>query len=289
MLNGLAYQLRWRAGFLLGRNPYALRERLTFINPVGPRIALRDLVGRSLRQDRDGTPYFYLDGLRLYFRPEFPITNEAAFLESMLLILREAYQEPDYFSDHVDLARGDHVLDLGGSIGTCAMAFARRVGPAGKVFSFEPVTHALLSRNVRANGFRQIQVIPKGVSDRSSTAEISISDRCIDASVARVPGADGCALHRETIELTTVDEFVDEQGLDQVDFIKMDIEGAEELAIRGADRAIRRFRPKWSIASYHTDFCGEKQHPKLVRLLKEYGYQIEEVERDGRFVRIYAW
>jgi len=77
--------------------------------------------------------------------------------------------------------------------------------------------------------------------------------------------------------MTTVDRFVEERGLAQVDFIKCDIEGAEELAIRGAEKTIERFRPKWTISSYHTDPSGDAQHPKLVSLLTELGYTVRTV------------
>ena len=57
----------------------------------------------------------------------------------------------------------------------------------------------------------------------------------------------------------------------------MDIEGAEELAIRGAEEVIRRFRPRWSISSYHHDMTGDRQHPKLIALLKAAGYKIHDI------------
>jgi hypothetical protein len=65
----------------------------------------------------------------------------------------------------------------------------------------------------------------------------------------------------------------------------MDIEGAEELALKGAKNIIKKFRPKWSISSYHIDFNNEPQHNKLVKLLKDYGYKIEEEKGH----RIWAW
>ena len=65
----------------------------------------------------------------------------------------------------------------------------------------------------------------------------------------------------------------------------MDIEGTEELAIRGAKKLIDKYRPKWSISSYHIGFDNEPQHDKLVTLLKENRYKIEEIKGS----HIYAW
>jgi len=283
-------KVTWRASFLFGDNPFSMRERLAYINPVGPRLSLEELISRSRRCDRDGTDYYNLDGLKLYFRPDFPITDEAEFRFCTELVLRESYLYHDAFSEHVQLRPGDCALDLGGNIGTVAMGFSRIVGPAGRVFSFEPLTHPVLRRNLEANGIRNVELIPEGVSDRPGEAEINFTDQCINSSIANpTPGDGALPIHKRTISLTTVDRFVEERQLDRVDFIKMDIEGAEEPALLGSQKVIERFRPKWSIASYHTDFEGELQHPKLVRRLREFGYQIEEVQQDGRFVRIFAW
>jgi FkbM family methyltransferase len=54
-----------------------------------------------------------------------------------------------------------------------------------------------------------------------------------------------------TIDVTTVDRVVDELKLDRVDFIKMDIEGGEVDALRGADSTLRRFAPRLAICVYH--------------------------------------
>lgn len=50
---------------------------------------------------------------------------------------------------------------------------------------------------------------------------------------------------------TTIDQLVSEQQIDRVDFIKMDIEGAELNALKGAEAVIRKFKPTLAIALYH--------------------------------------
>ncbi len=56
------------------------------------------------------------------------------------------------------------------------------------------------------------------------------------------------AIRRETL---AIDDMVKNEKLDRVDFIKMDIEGAELEALRGAENTIRQFRPKLAISVYH--------------------------------------
>jgi FkbM family methyltransferase len=238
-----------------------------------------------LRKADDGQPYFDVDGYRIFFcRRGAGSDDETAALRGALIILREAFIDPpDFFSETVTIKPGDTVLDLGGNVGTSALLFSKLVGDSGRVFSFEPVSHDVLARNLRENRVQNTEAVPLGVADRSGDAVFKITGIGIDARLAPANGA--FAGDDKPLPLTTLDEFSIERGLDRVDFIKMDIEGAEELALRGGKDVLRRFRPKLSIASYHTDPVGDKQHRKLVRLLKDLGYRIKEVGEH----RIYGW
>lgn len=307
----LAHKLRWRAHFLLNPGDFAehepffsergefpirelllagarrlsLRERLALIQPFGARRAIEDfLLLKRLRRAPDGQQYFDLGDRKIFFRPEHATTNESEVLEGILLILKEAYVfPPEFFSPEVQIAPGDTVFDVGGNVGTSALLFSRLTGPGGRVFSFEPVFHRALQRNLGENGVENVRVVPQGVSDAPGRVEFTVTDQGINSRIAS-PAFGGDAATVE-MELTTLDHFAEREGLDRVNFIKMDIEGAEELALRGAPKIVERFRPRWSIASYHTDPQGDKQHPKLVRLLREAGYEVRE---DGN-QHIYAW
>jgi FkbM family methyltransferase len=141
---------------------------------------------------------------------------------------------------------GDVVFDLGACQGDTALVFAATVGPTGRVFSFEPmpVLQAQLRSNIARNPHLagRIELVEQAVS--------SVSGQ----SVRMADGGPGSRISPHgTIEAVTVsiDDFVDARGLQKVDFIKMDIEGAEQAAIRGAAHTISRFQPKLAIAAYH--------------------------------------
>lgn len=277
------HSLRWRWRFLTGENPFTLRERLRYIDPVGPQKSLAQLVSMS-RRGLGSDAHYRLGGFRFYFQPERAMAEPHLYRESIELVLRESFLKHDLLDGPVDVNPGDVVLDLGGSIGTCALDFATRAGNRGTIYSFEPLTPELVERNARDNGFDNIHVIPLGVAEAEGEATFYVGAEGITSSIARVPG-NGASVDTRTIRLTTVDDFVDAKGLSRVDLIKVDVEGAEELAIRGAVRTIERLRPRWTIASYHTDHVGEAQHPKLVRLLRDLDYRVRE--EDG--ARIFAW
>jgi FkbM family methyltransferase len=284
MLSRLAGAATWRLHFLLGDPVFRLRERLAYVNPMRRQLSRGELVSRSLRRTRGGEPYFALGGFDLFYVPGHDIGDEEELRRCVELVLRETFLQEELFCTEVALRSGDTVLDLGGSIGAVALQLARRVGKRGEVHSFEPLSYACLERNVRQNRARNVRVVPMGVSERPGQAELEYTDEVINASIARAPGSEE-RVRRRSIELTTVDEYVENNRLERVDLIKIDIEGAEELALRGALRTLGRFHPRLTIASYHTDHMGERQHPKLMGLLGQLGYQTRELAAR----RIYAW
>ena len=283
-MSGIVGRIKRRARLLTDGRAFPLRQRLRRALAPGGGPTRRDLLMSRLRRADDGAEYFDMNGTRVYFRPTGWPTRDDAVYRGAVQILEEAYlNDPGFFCDRVRICRGDTVFDLGGNLGTSAMLFARLAGPSGRVVSFEPVYHDLLARNARENGLANVAVVPAAVGDRCGEADFAITDEGIDSRID--PGGRGGL--RRMVPLVTIDEYCRREGIGRVNFIKMDIEGAEEPALRGAERTIRTCRPRLSLASYHRDagFGGDPQHPKLVKLLTDWGYEIREVRQS----HIFAW
>jgi FkbM family methyltransferase len=145
---------------------------------------------------------------------------------------------------------GDYVIDGGACWGDTALYLAHRVGAEGRVFSFEfiPANLAILQRNLSLNPVLEERVT---VVDRALWSE---SDRVVFFS-DRGPGS------RASLEepprpsgrtaTLTIDDLVQRRPLPRVDFIKLDVEGAELLVLQGAAGTIERFRPKLAVSIYH--------------------------------------
>lgn len=141
---------------------------------------------------------------------------------------------------------GDFVIDAGGCFGDTALGFADAVGERGHVYVFDPLPkHCAIMREQLAMNpalAPGISIFPIGLSDCVNNVPPLPDDGIINPG-ARIVAAD--------VPTTTIDEMVLGNGLARIDFIKMDIEGSELAALRGAEATIRRWRPKLAISLYH--------------------------------------
>jgi FkbM family methyltransferase len=161
---------------------------------------------------------------------------------------------------------GDIVLDCGASDGD----FTREALQAGAklVVSIEisPPAIECLRRNLaQPIADRHVIVYPKGVWNSEGTLRLNVSDSNFAANsvVLRPEGSHGDV----EAQLTTIDKIVSDLGLPQVDFIKMDVEGAEVNALAGARNTITKFKPRLSIATEHKP-DDEVTIPNAVRRLR---------------------
>jgi len=170
------------------------------------------------------------------------------------------------------IREGEVVIDAGAYNGHLSIYFASKVGRAGRVIAIEPDSANLrrLRENLALNPDLQNAVVVECMLwDRVETVEFC--EQGTGASSAFwMP--DGIARKRK--ETTTLDSIVQEMNLSRLDFIKMDIEGAEVKALAGARQTIERFRPNFAIASYHVAE-GERTLPRVEQALGEYGYEVE--------------
>lgn len=144
----------------------------------------------------------------------------------------------------IGVREGDTVIDAGGCWGDTAMHFAQQ---AAKVYCFEciPSNIGIIQENLRLNPqlASKIVVIPEALWDTSGE-RLTFND----AGPGSGPSSGGAGI---SVETKTLDDFVSENSLKRIDFIKMDIEGSEPRALAGAERTIRSHRPQLAISIYH--------------------------------------
>jgi FkbM family methyltransferase len=140
-----------------------------------------------------------------------------------------------YFWEYVPKA-GDVVIDVGAGIGEDALTASHLVGPTGRVICIEaqPTTFNRLCLTCRLNRITNATTLNAAVSDRVGMAHIQTEGPYEAAALVESGGVE--------VPTETLDEIFSGQGVHAIDLLKINIEGAEGLAIRGMERSIARTR-----------------------------------------------
>ena len=227
----------------------------------------KDRILRNSRLERTDQQY----GLELWSTPKgefwIPVKNQYVLPFNLAEMDRKVYGSGVHF-----IHPGDIVLDCGASDGD----FTREALQAGakKVVAIElaPQSVECLRRNLAGEmSAGRVVVYPKGVWDKEDQIMLNVSDDNFAAnSVVMRPESS----HKgATVPLTTIDRIVVELGLPRVDFIKMDVEGAERRAIAGASDTLTRYKPRLAITTEHGP-DDERTIPQAVRKVRS-DYQVE--------------
>jgi FkbM family methyltransferase len=124
---------------------------------------------------------------------------------------------------------------------------AKRVGPEGMVLAFEPSAREFrqLEQNVARNRLENVRCLPYALAERDGEAGLKVAEyehsgvNTLGAFVH--PGVD--LESTDTVSLRRLDGIAAELGLSRLDFLKMDVEGAEARVLQGAESLLARFRP----------------------------------------------
>jgi FkbM family methyltransferase len=237
-----------------------------FLRSLYQKVARAKFTKKWLVQ-QNGTSYFDFKGAKL---PD--ISSNIEQMDGLLYVFDDVFLFSCFFDDNYDksivermdgcmsegpfgytdgafdvtVKRGDVVIDAGAWIGDFS-AYAASKGAVA--FAFEPVKTIfdLLCQSAELNDGK-IYPIQKGLG--SSEGKVTFSVHGNNLGNSKISSNDYVG-KTETICITTLDKFVEENKLTKVDFIKADIEGAERDMLRGATNILKLFAPKLAICTYH--------------------------------------
>lgn len=187
---------------------------------------------------------------------------ELRYFEEMCLDANMLYG----YTKKREIHSGDVVVDAGAFPGEFTVYASKKVGNEGLVIALEPDPSNLdvLRETVELNELENVVLLEKALWSNSKT--LTLEHR-------------GLASHLEEngaipTNSTTLDRLYGKFG--QVDFVKMDIEGAEIRAIEGSEWLIKEEHPYFAIASYHKDLDdGKETAPQLEKIFSQMEYQVE--------------
>lgn len=189
------------------------------------------------------------------------ITNEALY-----------FIVPDfnYYQHFYKVKANDVILDAGANCGHLTLFFSKSVGKEGMVYAFEP-------DKFNIERIEQNRQLNNDVADNIKIEELLLwnENKLVDfyeagtvgSSAVWIPNNDKC-VKKEAIR---IDDWVVKNNIKKLDFIKMDIEGAEIEALDGCIQTIKNLNPNFAIASYHI-VDGEATYIKVEEFFKKINY-----------------
>lgn len=185
----------------------------------------------------------------------------------------------DIFLQEYTPSAGDVVVDVGAGVGWELNLFSRLVGPTGHVLAIEadPETFWWLERRCEVNGLANVTLVHAALADRPG--EVLISSEGFHETHRLIAGGRG---HR--VRALTLDGLVAEYGISQIDFLKMNIEGAERAALAGIQRSADLIR---HVAVSCHDYMAERGGDDAMRTrafvherLLQHGFDVRERRAD---------
>ena len=166
-----------------------------------------------------------------------------------------------------ELNKGDTVIDAGANIGGFTIRAAEMIGPTGLVMAIEPdkQNREILRMNISINELENVIIVSNGLWSTKAIKRFYIN---------RLPGSHSIINEQQentikTIDIgvDTLDNIVKEHGVNKVDFIKMDIEGAEIEALKGAKDVLSQKNLKLVIEASHI-VNGQPSYKTIIPMLK---------------------
>jgi FkbM family methyltransferase len=184
---------------------------------------------------------------------------------------------------------GGVVIDVGANIGQYTLIAAQLAGPSGRVFAFEPdpVNAAALQRSVARNGFHdRVELLRLAVAASGGQAAFEVAPDRTRSRLRPNTVGNGDSDNVVSVRKVALDDFADERGLNRLDLLKIDVEGADLDVLRGAERLIRHLRPMLMVECEPDWLLAHGERPEaLLAFVEELGYGYCFVNARGVFPR----
>lgn len=210
--------------------------------PFGLRKPLPDFFARHAAKLEEAFALLADEASRKTFaaRIKAILTGDAGYLP---IAAHGEYEHPRIRPKAGDIMIDGGVSDMVGA----QMAFAEAVGSGGAVHGFEPIPWMAEKAREELAKWPWYRLHTAGLAEKRGEAAFASLRDSSHICAEGTPDGEGTV----RCELVSIDEVVREEGLSRVDCIKLDVEGAELAALRGASETIRRFRPRLVICLYH--------------------------------------
>ncbi|MCK4918259.1 MAG: FkbM family methyltransferase [Candidatus Pacebacteria bacterium] len=262
----------------------------TFFQKQNGRLWINNyLEKKGFVKNNNKNKIFELDNLKFFYSDHIPTGDIVSILLSRKPFIKTNFLnnpltdfEQPYESTNVFLEENDIVIDAGANIGVFSIFASKQIGKNGHVFAFEPIkrTNQLLIKNIETNFIKNIQAIPYALGDTNINISFFVDKDKLVSSSSEIQNENA---EIENVEQITLDSFLEKNtDINKIDFIKVDIEGAERKFLEGAKQTIQKYKPKIAICTYHLPDDPEVIEQKIRSYVPKYKIQNTKT-------KLFAW
>lgn len=258
-----------------------IKKVISYIVPKGYAKEKIKLFFYSLFRKKEITFDLVNEGKKVIYKTTFNdtvlLTNEALY---------PIAEDFNYYQHFYKTKKDDVVVDAGANIGHIAIFLSKNVGANGKVYCFEPDKFNVerLNSNRALNTDLPNNIIIEDLLLWNENILVDFEEAGTVGSSA-VWFSDNANIVKK--QAVTLDSWAEKVQLQRLDFIKMDIEGAEIEALDGCEEVIKKYKPNFAIASYHI-VNGERTHIKVEEFFKKINYPFKTVTFRGNEIITFA-
>ncbi len=206
-----------------------------------------------------------------------------------LRLSTRGYFEP-YISELMrkEVKKGDIVVDIGANIGYHTLLMARLVGEKGKVYAFEPHpdNFELLKKNVEINGYKNVVLEQKAVGDKKGKINLYLDEegKSVKHSIVRHDYTKNAPIK---VDLINLDSYF--KNNTAVNFIKMDVEGAEHYAIMGMSNLLGKNKRINMILEFTPTYLEKLgiRPEEHIKLLRDLGFNLQNINEKNRVLEVF--
>ncbi len=269
---------------LLGRQP-SPDERRAHLSRVGADLRAVvttfltseefDLRGLLTKQYENTVEVVTEDGFDILVWPDEPTICAS--------IKAKAYEPHTVAAFKRILRPGMSVIDIGANVGFLTLTAAALVGPSGSVLAVEPnpMNVKLMEASRRLNGFAQIKILP--VAAGREAGMLALRTDGSNGTTTQLPGNYAAPLGATMVPVVGLETVLGDRKNDRVDFIKVDVEGAEGAALAGLSSIIERDHPV-IVSEFSPEVMpnlSAMSGHEYLQSFVERGYKLSVLHKDG--------
>lgn len=213
----------------------------------------------------------------------FDIKVDGFIIKATMLEIAEMKSAIEKYNDYYSPKPNDIVLDCGAYNGIYSFLISRQIGETGHIYCFEPNRKSCknIEENIKRNNITNITAINSAIF--SHTGKVSFVENFGASKIVASNNNDKNILEVDTI---CFKDFVEKYKVKTIDFIKMDVEGAEIQIVNDFFESGLTHKPKFAVASYHF-VNGKRTNTVVEKIFKNnhYGY----ITKHKKHLTTYAW